>query len=144
MFDFIFPSENKKMVKKWIKEHREIVSLATKIIEAYEKENFQKAKKHLNKLDNLTVEHLMQEDISFYKLRKESHTINESIIKEIDEFIETFGGTKTALMNFISKYAKPDIKLDKEFITTFRAIVGIVADRIEFEENNLYKALAKE
>ncbi len=144
MFGFIFPSKNKKMVKKWVKEHREIVSLATKIIEAYEKENFKKAKKYLNKLDNIIIEHLMQEDLSFFKLQKNPDKLKEETIKEINEFIETFGGTKVALMNFISKYAKESTKLDKEFIKTFKILVGIVADRIEFEENNLYKVLAKE
>ena len=144
MFDFIFPSKNKQLVKKWIKEHREIASLAGAIIEAYEKEDFKKAKKKLNQLDDLTVGHLMQEDLSFYKLKKDSNKLEPQTIREIIEFIETFGGTKVALMNFISKYAKSEVVLDEEFINTFKALVGIVVERIEFEENNLYKALAKE
>jgi len=144
MFDFIFPSENKKMVKKWIKEHREIASLAEDIIKAYEKNDFKKAKKKLNKLDDVTIEHLMQEDLSFYKLQQTPDKLKENTLEEIEEFIKTFGTTKTALMNFISKYAKDGVELDEEFIKTFKIIVEIVVDRIEFEENNLYKVLAKE
>jgi len=144
MFDFIFPSKNKKLVKKWIKEHREIASLAGKVIEAYEKGDFKKAKKRLNKLDDITIEHLMQEDLSFYKLQQNPDKLKKETLKEIDEFINTFGGTKIALMNFISKYAKDGVELDKEFIKTFKIIVEIVVDRISFEENNLYKVLAKE
>ena len=144
MFDFIFPSKNKKLVKRWIKEHREIASLSGEIIKACEKGDFKKAKKKLNKLDDITIEHIMQEDLSFYKLQRNPEKLRDETLKEIEEFIKTFGSTKTALMDFISKYAKDDVELDEKFIKTFKIIVDIVGERIAFEENNLYKALAKE
>ncbi|SHO81428.1 hypothetical protein MNB_SV-15-731 [hydrothermal vent metagenome] len=144
MFDFLFPSKNKQLVKKWIKEHRKIVSLANAIIEAYKKGDLKKAKKRLNQLNNLTIEHLMQEDLSFYKLKKNSNKLEVETIEKITEFTDTFGGTKVTLMNFISKYAKPNVELDKEFINTFKILAGILVERIQFEESNLYQALIKE
>ena len=77
-------------------------------------------------------------------LQTNPNKLEQQTIEQIAEFVKTFGGIKVALMNFISKYAKPQTALNKEFITTFKVLVGVVVKRIEFEENNLYKALAKE
>jgi hypothetical protein len=100
------------------------------------------AKKSLQTLATLAVDHLMNEDISFYRLMKEQGRVDEELEELIAEFKDTFKGVKTTLMNFLSKYSRPDIPLDADFFDTFNTLVGILAERIKFEEKNLYSKLS--
>ncbi|SFV54221.1 hypothetical protein MNB_SV-9-987 [hydrothermal vent metagenome] len=143
MLSSLFLSKNEKLVKKWKLEHQEIGNLAGKIIESYENNNLEDTKKYLNSLKDLVVEHLMQEDLTFHNLLKHS-TINIDTIEHIQDFRETFKGTKTALMNFIAKYASADTELDDKFLIAFKGLVRLVVERINYEESNLYDILAKE
>lgn len=131
----------KELVIQWKKEHAEIVQLATEIIEVYETNEEDRLQVKLEKLNELTTSHLMSEDIEFYKFSMLENSIDEKIEKEIGDFIETFEETKCALMEFLTKYTLPDAVYDKEFIDTFQAIVDVVAQRISYEENTLYRTL---
>ena len=134
-------SKNQKLVKKWTKEHEQIVVLAHKVIGEYSKNNLKNTRGALNELNSLAVDHLMNEDIEFYRLLKDQKRLtpqNEILIRE---FTKTFKDTKKALMNFLTKYTREDVHLDNEFFETFNAIVGILGERIQFEETNLYTLL---
>ncbi len=144
MLSSLFLSKNEKLVKAWKLEHQEIGELAGKIMESYDDNNLEDAKKYLNSLKYLVVEHLMQEDLAFYNLLKKSKDLDVDTIEHIRDFRETFKGTKTALMNFLSKYALESTKLDDNFIIAFKGLVRLVVERINYEENNLYHILAKE
>ncbi len=143
MIKSLFLSKNQKLIKAWEQEHKSIGALAGKIIESYEKNDIKKSKKYLNDLDSLTVGHLMKEDLAFYNLLKHSEGLEEETIDNIKEFRETFKGTKTALMNFIAKYASDNTELDETFITSFKGLVKVVVSRINYEEENLYQILAE-
>jgi hemerythrin-like domain-containing protein len=142
LFGSLFSSKNQKLVKKWSAEHAQIVTLAHKIIEAYDEGNLKTLKKELAKLNDVAMNHLMVEDIELYKLLKEHDTIDVKTEKLAHDFKESFRGTKLVLMKFLTKYTSEDADLDKEFIETFKSIVGILGERIEFEEKNLYVALS--
>ncbi len=142
-FSLLFASKNQKQVRQWVKEHKEIVSLAHKVIKTYDKGNFMDCKEELRKLYIVAIDHLMSEDLMFYRISKEKDTVDEETMKLITGFKNSFHGTKTTLMNFLTIYTRPDSKLDKEFIDTFHTIVGILNKRINFEENNLYSKLKK-
>ena len=141
MFGFLFSSKNRKLVTKWQKEHEEIVVLAHKIIAAYSKNDHNQAKKELQALNSLAVDHLMNEDIEFYRLLKDQKRLNVQTEEMVKEFTKTFKGTKIALINFLTKYSKPEAVLDDDFFKTFNDLVGILGERINFEEENLYKQL---
>ena len=141
MLSGLFLSKNQKLVKKWTKEHEDIVVLAHKVIGEYSKNNHDNARNALKELNNLAVDHVMNEDIEFYKLMKDQKRITTKSESMVREFTVTFKGTKMALMNFLTKYTQDDIVLDDEFFTTFNSLVGILGERIEFEENNLYSLL---
>ena len=138
IFGSFFLSKNQKLVKKWKKEHTQIVVLAHKIIDAYSKNNYNVAKKELEALNSLAVDHLMDEDIQFYRLLKDQMEADPKTEKLVSEFTKTFKGTKITLMKFLTKYTRPDAVLDDEFFRTFNEIVGILGERITFEEENLY------
>ncbi len=138
MFGTLFASQNQKLVKKWEKEHEQIVVLAHKVIAAYSKNDHEATKKELVALNNLAVDHLMDEDIQFYRLLKDDKRLDAKTEKLVNEFIKTFKGTKTTLMNFLTKYSRPETVLDQEFFDTFNTLVGILGERIAFEEENLY------
>ncbi len=138
MFSSFFSSKNQKLVKKWEKEHEQIVVLAHKVIAAYSTHDHKTAKKELVKLNKLTVRHLMEEDIELYRLLKDSARINPETKHLVNEFKETFHGTKTALMDFLTKNTHKNAVLDDAFFKTFNELVGVLGKRIAFEEGNLY------
>ena len=47
-------------------------------------------------------------------------------------------------MHFVSKYAVDNVPLDSDFIESFKGLVKVVLQRIEYEESSLYPILAKE
>ena len=141
MFSSLFASKNQKLVKKWKKEHEEIVVLAHKVIAEYSKNNPEGAKEQLKALNNIAVDHLMNEDIEFYRLLKDDKRLDLKTEKMVKEFTETFRGTKTTLMNFLTIHSRPETKLDDEFFKTFNELVEVLGQRIAFEEENLYSKL---
>lgn len=141
MFFDIFSSKNKKIVKRWMKEHEEIVTLAHKVIASYSNNNHILAKKGLISLNNIAVNHLMNEDIELYKLLKKRNEIHHKIENDIKKFKENFMETKINLMKFLTHYSKTETQLDDDFFDQFNALVGILGERIDFEENNLYRKL---
>ncbi len=143
MFGSFFSSANQKLVKQWTKEHQLIVKSAGKIIQAYEDNNAKKIKKELISLRELALGHLMTEDLEFYKLKKETgkHTLDSQTEKLVNEFTNSFKETKLVLMNFLTKYTHSKANYDAEFFETFNVIVGVLGERIAFEEENLYVAL---
>jgi len=141
MFFSFFSSKNKKLVKRWIKEHKAIVAIAGKVIAKYSNNNQSGAKKELKKLYNVAIKHIMMEDIELYALFKEEERFDEDTKKLVQEFNHSFRDTKSVLIGFLGKYIKKDEKLDEEFFNTFNEIVGVLAQRIEFEEKNLYVKL---
>jgi len=142
MFTSLFSSKNKKLVKGWTKEHEKIVVLAHKIIAAYSGHDHAAVRKHLLELNKVAVVHLMTEDIEFYRLLKDHKRTNDEIEKLINEFTRSFRETKGVLRDFLLKYTAPDAIYDDEFFKTFNVIVEVLADRIAFEEKNLYLALS--
>lgn len=141
MFGSFFSSKNQKLVKKWEKEHGEIVQLAHNVIAEYSKNNHIAAKRELKSLNSLAVDHLMNEDIQFYRLLKDRRRYDQSTEALINEFTATFKGTKKVLMGFLTKYSHPETILDDKFFTTFNELVGVLGERIAFEEENLYLKL---
>ena len=141
MFSSLFSSKNQKLVKKWVKEHEQIVVLAHKVIAEYSLNNHTGAKKYLVQLNKIAVNHLMIEDIELYKLLREDKQTDEKTERLIVEFKESFRKVKIALMEFLTKYSKSEVVLDEEFFKSFNDIVGVLAQRIDFEEKNLYTVL---
>ena len=142
MLNIFFPSKNKKLVKKWTKEHKVIVKLATKVIESYTEGDHKACKKALKSLNSLAVDHVMNEDIEFYRLLKKEGALDMHTVDMVHNFTRTFQGTKVTLMNFLNKYSMPETALDDEFFTGFQGLVAVLGERIAFEETNLYSELS--
>lgn len=143
MFLSFLASENQKLVHTWKDEHKKIVVLAHKVIEEYSTNHHDEAKKALIELNEVTVHHLMVEDIELYRIKKDEEGIDEDALESVDEFVKSFKETKMSLMKFLTKYTKPEVELDEKFFNTFNNLVGILAKRIAFEEKNLYSKLDK-
>ena len=137
----IFESKNKKLVKKWKKEHENLVILGQKVIAEYVKNNESEAKRYLKKFVDQAMDHLTSEDIEFYRMLNDDEK-DPRTEELIEEFQRTFKDTKTQLMKFLAKYVRPEVKLDDEFFDTFQKIMEILAKRIKFEEDNLYFRLS--
>ncbi|MEA1954379.1 MAG: hypothetical protein U9O24_08320 [Campylobacterota bacterium] len=144
IFGSLFSSKHRKLAIKWKNEHEEIVVIAHKVIAAFSKNDLATAKEELVALNELAVDHIMDEDIEFYRLLKDSNKLDHETEKLINEFTTTFKGTKHVLMTFLTKYTRPDEELDDVFFKTFNEIVGVLAERIDFEEKKLYARLYKD
>ncbi len=140
MFD-LFASKNKRLVNKWQREHEEIVTLAGKVITTYAQEEYTQAKKYLKELNSLTVDHVMNEDIEFFKMMHEDGEIDKETEEMIKDFVQGFKKTKLSLINFLGHYAKIDIPLDEHFFREFNELVEAIKERIHFEETRVYSKL---
>lgn len=143
MFFSFFLSKNQKLVQHWKDDHKLIVTLATDIISHYDDGDILAVKKQLSKLHDVAVKHLMEEDLEMFDLVEESTGVDENTVQLIKEFRETFRGTKTTVMNFLSHYTLNETEIDEKFIQDFDVLVGTLATRIAFEEENLYVELGK-
>jgi len=141
MFNF-FESKSKKLVKKWQKEHEELVVLGQYIVGEYVKNDHKKAKKHLTKFVDLAIDHLTSEDIELYKMLNDPANTDENTERLAKEFQKSFKNTKITLMKFLAKYVKPEEELDDAFFDTFNSIMEILGKRIAFENENLYFRLS--
>jgi hemerythrin superfamily protein len=142
MLSGMFQSKNQKLVKRWKAEHVKMVELAHKILGEYAKGDHVKAKKYLKEFSKVGIDHIVSEDIEFFKLVRDPGHGDLRTEKMIEEFKTSFGDTKETLMKFLGKYTLDGTKLDEAFFETFNAIVKILGDRIEFEESNLYFRLS--
>ena len=150
MFDFIFNrskdiAHNSKKVKKWQAEHKALATHAVKTVDLYEAKQFKKAKKQLVKLQSVALKHLMDEDITFMELfhKAENNTVDQSILRAINDFRRSFTDTKKVLVHFFIYYTDPRTDLDHEFLEKLKGIIEALVARIEFEEQNLYVMINK-
>ncbi|PHR57112.1 MAG: hypothetical protein COA44_06915 [Arcobacter sp.] len=135
--------KNSRIVNKWKKEHRALEKYAGKVMVAYDNNNIKKAKKYLNKLELLALNHLMDEDVTFFDLEKQATDKDTKIVSAMVEFRRSFSGTKKALFHFFFYYTSPKTILDDAFRAKFDGIVSALVQRIEFEESNLYVMISK-
>ena len=142
MLEGLFQSKQQKQVNKWKAEHAKMVELAHRVLGEYAKGDHAKAKKYLKEFSKVAIDHIVSEDIAFFNLTHNDTLNDVRTEKMIEEFKESFGGTKETLMKFLGKYTLPETPLDEEFFDTFNAIVKILGERIDYEENNLYFRLS--
>lgn len=138
LFSGWFSSKNKKLVKKWQAEHEKIAGKAVRVLELCNKNDMKTAKKEFQSLNDIATEHLVEEDAELYKVAAANNTIQ----KDTQKFKESFLEVKFTLIKFLNHYSNPDVPLDKEFETQLRGILGVLGERIDWEENNLYKKIA--
>jgi len=141
MFSSFFLSKNQRLIKKWKKEHEKIVLLAHKVIAEYSKNNHKKAKKILISLNNLAIDHIIDEDLKFYKLLNGEQRILPERKASIEDFIDTFKDVKIELMSFLTKYTRKDSILDDKFFQQFNKLAEVLIERIQYEEKNIYALL---
>jgi len=141
LFLSLFLTKNQKLVRKWTKDHENIVLLTNQVIAEYSKNNHKKAKKLLVNLNNLVVDHVTDENIEFYKLLKDEDRLSIKNKAYTEEFIETFAEIKKDLMAFLTKYTRKDVALDDEFFEELTTLADVLVERIQYEESKLYAIL---
>jgi hypothetical protein len=137
----LFDSRPKRLVKKWKKEHEDLVITGKKVLAEYVKGNEKEAKKILKKFVNLAMDHLTSEDTEFYRILKDPNS-DQITVELVVDFEESFKDTKNTLMKFLAKYVRDENPLDEEFFDTFSKIMDVLSNRIEYEERNLYFRLS--
>ena len=150
MFGFLFHHHddlmhNKRKVKKWEGEHKALAQTAMTVVKHYDNNDMAKSKKHLVKLQNLALNHLMDEDVTFFELFKKADgsDVDKEIMVSIKEFRSTFIDTKKVLIHFFIHYTDKNTVLDAHFKEQLDGIIGALVERIEFEEKNLYTMINK-
>ena len=135
-------SKNKKLVKKWKKEHEELVVLGRKVIADYVENNKDRLRKSLKDFTHEAVEHLNSGDIEFYRLMRDPDRNDKRIVEQIQKFNDGFKRVKETLVKFLAKYNQEEIPLDEEFFESFSKIMDVLEQRIDFEEHELYFTLS--
>jgi len=148
MFEFLFGgnkdlSQNSKKVKRWQAEHKALANTALSVVKNYEENDMKKARKQLEKLQDIALAHLMDEDNTFFKLfdkAKDTKT-DQEIVDSIKKFRTSFIDIKSTIFYFFIKYTNPKHELDAVFKEKLDGIINALIKRMEFEENNLYKLI---
>jgi hypothetical protein len=135
-------SKNKRLVKKWVNEHKKIVTLANKVIDSYYNNNLNTTKKTLLTLNKAALVHIMSEDAEYYRLLKGKNGVDKDLEKHINEFRLSFKDKKHDLRDFLLTYSNNGVALDSNFFERFEDIVKSLTNIITFEEEILYKVLA--
>ncbi len=143
MFFSLFSSKDKKLVKKWKREHKNIVTFVHKIIASYSLNDKVGVQKNLVALQKLVLEHIVMEDIELNKLLQEDKNLSDNTRKMLIEFKKTFRETKDLLITFLGEYPQNGAKIDEKFFDSFNELVKAVSERISYEEENLYASLEK-
>jgi len=134
-------TKEQRLVRKWKKEHQKISEYSHKALASYNRGDIKELQRYILILRDLTIKHLMEEDIEFYRQKRENSN-NEILMNGIDNFIETFKEIKKTWRDFICKYAKEEALYDKDFHDKFEELIHILEDRIRFEEETLYRYLS--
>ena len=138
----LFESKAQKIVKRWRKEHEELVVLGKEVLGDYVKGDEEKTRRVLKKFVDKAVDHLNSEDIEMFRMLHDAKVQDDKIERLIQDFQRSFKDTKTTLMKLLARYVRPDAPLNEEFFDTFSKILDILAQRIEYEEKNLYLYLS--
>jgi len=141
MFGLLFGSHNKKLVKKWQKEHHKILQQAQKVFEAYEYNDQNAVAKLLEDLRFSAMEHLMDEDIEFNKLLDKKEKLTPELEKGISDFTKSFEAIKPKLREFLRYYTQKGVEYNGEFLIAFTEIAEALQKRIAYEEETLYRIL---
>ncbi len=131
-------SKNKKLVKRWKKEHEQLIVLGKKVLAEYVKNDEQKIRSSLQAFTDLAMTHLSSEDVELYKLLSDPSQRSEKLKESVDHFQKSFKDIKMILMKFLASYNRNEKPIDEEFFDNFSQIMEILAERIEFEEGELY------
>ncbi len=131
-------SKNKKLVKRWKKEHEQLIVLGKKVLAEYVKNDEQKIRSSLQAFTDLAMTHLSSEDVELYKLLSDPSQRSEKLKDSVDHFQKSFKDIKMILMKFLASYNRNEKPIDEEFFDNFSQIMEILAERIEFEEGELY------
>jgi len=138
MLSDLFLTKNQKLVKRWKREHEEMIALSHAVVAAYVKNNHSDAKAKLRSLGAVAADHLTSEDMEFYRLLKDPER-NDAVTKQqIIEFQESFKDIKQGLMKFLAKYSRDEEPLNEVFFDTFSNVLDMLEERIAFEEEKLY------
>ena len=128
-------------VQGWKDEHQKILKLFSDVLSSYKDNDISQTKEYLASLNQIALQHLMDEDITFTELLKQAKESEQKIVDEINEFRFSFRGVKVALLKFLTKYNSPEETLDEDFLPTLLDIINALKKRIEFEESNLYSQI---
>ncbi len=124
------------------KDHQELVTMVTELVKTVEsgiEQNAEGISKMLSSFSGKLKIHLATEDNALYPQMLNS---SDAELKDLaQKFKDEMGGLKSAYEEFTSKYAtKSKIEADAAgFKQAFEGIVKALSDRINREENELYR-----
>ena len=139
----IGPEFDKKLIKRLQADHIKLVKQVGKIETAYAQENGKKAKRELQILKSLTLDHFIKEDLKLYWYLKTFYKEQPKTLEEIKYFEESLKDIQVSVINFLDQYLKQDVLLNSTFKNEFDEIVQALANRIKTEEKNLYPLYKK-
>ena len=140
--DSVYDSQ---LICQFYNEHKKLIDQVYMIkqeIDSSEVRN-DKIKILLHKLKQEISDHFIEEDAKLYAYLEDYYKQDESNLQTIKEFEDSFHKVQGDLMYFFDRYCKDEIKLDKEFIESFRDFIEKLSLRVYLEEEKLYPLYLK-
>ena len=131
------------LIKKFHKEHVNLVAHIGDIQNACSQSNPKKAKKHLQNFKMELLGHFMEEDIKLYWYLRDYYKDNQHASELIKSFENSIKEIQRDVMKFLDHYSREDVTLDAKFKSQFSDIIDTLSSRISSEETNLYSLYVK-
>ena len=134
------PAYDARLIKKFHKEHKNIVSHIGKIQKAMDEGAIGtgKVKKLLKSLKMELLGHFMEEDIKLYWYLKDYYKEDVNALEIVKSFESSIKEIQKNIMHFFDYYSKDDVILDSEYLLKFTQIIEDLSIRVHSEEENLY------
>ncbi len=131
-------SYDENLTSKLINDHHELLAIYTSCSQAYEKRDYLKLNKLLNKLKSRLTSHLLLENVRFYLYVSHYYKEDESTRDLINRFRRDMEEIGKVAFKFLTEFSAPDAVYYIDFKKEFDMIGTVLTNRIEEEESGLY------
>ena len=129
---------NSELIPRYVGEHRELLAIFTKIIDASENSQPKNIVVNLELFKQKFLDHIMDENFHLYlylrqmlKMDDESHELMRIYQREM-------AGIRRDVLKFVDDYLDDGAQYNSDFHSQLLAIAGALKRRIDAEEDRLY------
>ena len=134
------PSYDSGLVPSLKNDHQELVALFEQIGRTYEARRWHEIPALLTAFKTRLEAHLLTENVRFYNYVESTLRDDAENLSLIRDFRREMNSIARGVIDFVKKYQAnhdPDI-LQHGFLADYRAVGGLLVQRIQREEGNLY------
>jgi Hemerythrin HHE cation binding domain len=133
------PSYDSGLVPSLKNDHQELVALFEQIGRTYEARRFHEIPALLTAFKTRLEAHLLTENVRFYNYVEATLRDDAENLSLIRDFRREMNTIARGVIDFVKKYQGQHVEqLQQSFLSDYRAVGGLLVQRIQREEGNLY------